>query len=84
MLRWCSALKNGNVFLDTSGAASSRNNIIEYAVSQVGSDHILFGTDTYASGFQRGRIEYALITDEDNKKILRENAVRLFNRNSIY
>ncbi|MBQ9543644.1 MAG: hypothetical protein IJV00_00800 [Clostridia bacterium] len=28
------------------------------------------------SGFQRGRIEYALISDEDKQNILRNNALR--------
>ncbi len=72
---------HGNVYLDTSGVASSRNQIVEYAVSKIGSDHILFGTDTYASGFQRGRIEYAMISDKDKENILRNNALRLFEKN---
>ena len=75
--------RNDNIYLDTSGVASSRNNITEYAVSQIGSERILFGTDTYASGFQRGRIEYAMISDDDKVNILRENAIRLFKRNLI-
>ena len=73
--------KHGNIYLDTSGAASSRNKIIEYAVSKIGSDRILFGTDNYASGFQRGRIEYAMISDMDKKNILCKNALRLFEKN---
>ncbi len=67
-----------NIYTDTSGIASSRNNIIEYAVSRVGSEHILFGTDTYAAGFQRGRIEYALISERDKENILFNNAVKIF------
>lgn len=70
--------KHGNVFVDTSGINSSRNAVVEYAVERVGSRHILFGTDTYAAGFQRGRIDYALISDEDKVNILRDNALRLF------
>ena len=70
--------KHGNVYVDTSGINSSRNAVIEYAVEQVGSERILFGTDTYAAGFQRGRIDYALISDQDKKNILRDNALRLF------
>ncbi len=53
------------------------NNIIEYAVGRIGSEHILFGTDIYAAGFQRGRVEYALISEEDRANILRENSMRL-------
>lgn len=70
--------KHGNVYVDTSGIRSSRNAVVEYTVERVGSERILFGTDTYAAGFQRGRIEYALISDEDKERILRGNALRLF------
>lgn len=70
--------KNKNVYVDTSGIASSTNKGIEYVVNRVGSEHILFGTDTYAAGFQRGRIEYALISEQDKDNILRYNAERLF------
>ena len=74
----CALSKHGNVYLDTSGIGSVRNNVIEYAVKRCGSERILFGTDTYAAGFQRGRIEYAMISDKDKKNILRYNAERLF------
>ena len=70
----------GNVYADTSGIASSQNSVIEYAVDRVGSSHILFGTDTYAAGFQRGRIEYALISQQDKEDILRNNAEKLFGK----
>jgi len=70
--------KHGNVYVDTSGINSARNAVVEYAVEQVGSERILFGTDTYAAGFQRGRIDYALISNEDKANILRNNALRLF------
>ena len=69
---------NGNILTDTSGIASSKNNVVEYAVERAGADRILFGTDTYAPGFQRGRIEYARIPDADKIRILRDNALRLF------
>ena len=61
--------RHGNVYVDTSGIASSKNRVIEYAVGKVGSERILFGTDTYAPGFQRGRIEYALISQKDKENI---------------
>ena len=70
--------KYQNVYADTSGIASSKNMGIEYVVGRVGSEHILFGTDTYAAGMQRGRIEYALISDADKKNILYNNANKLF------
>lgn len=72
--------KYRNIYTDTSGSASTTNNVIEYTVSRVGSEHILFGTDTYDAGFQRGRIEYARISDKDKENILRNNAVRLFKK----
>lgn len=70
--------KHQNVYTDTSGIASTNNLVIEYTVNRVGSTHILFGTDTYAAGFQRGRIEYAGISAKDKENILRKNAQRLF------
>ena len=75
---YLSGSKNGNFWLDTSGIGSSYNNILEYAISKCGHERILFGTDTYAAGFQRGRIEFAPISDEAKENILRKNAERLF------
>ena len=72
--------RHKNVYTDTSGIASSNNLMLEYAHSRIGGDRILFGTDTYAAGFQRGRIEFALIPEEDKRKILRDNAMRLFSK----
>ena len=73
--------KNKNIYTDTSGCASTNNYVVEYAVSKIGADRIMFGTDTYDAGFQRGRIDYALISEEDKKKILRKNAEILFEKN---
>ena len=70
--------KNGNIFTDTSGGASNLNNIIEYAVSEVGSEKIFFGTDTYACSFQIARIQYADISDADKENIFYKNAERYF------
>ena len=72
------AAKHGNLYTDTSGIASSNNQILEYAVERVGSDHIFFGTDTYSPAFQRGRVEYALISETDKENILYRNAQNLF------
>lgn len=68
----------GNVYVDTSGMASLKNRIIEYAVSQIGSERILFGTDTYSAASQRGRIEFSMISDRDKENILVNNAKELF------
>jgi len=72
-----------NVYTDTSGIASSTNLMVESAYQRIGADRILFGTDTYSAAFQRGRIEFALIAQEDKKKILRDNALRLFAKNLL-
>ncbi len=72
--------KHGNIYADTSGGDSRSNNVIEYTVERVGSEKVFFGTDTYAAGFQRGRIEYARLRDADKENILYNNAKRHFAR----
>jgi predicted TIM-barrel fold metal-dependent hydrolase len=71
--------KYGNVYVDTSGMASLKNLLIEYTVSQIGSERILFGTDTYSAASQRGRIEFSMISKRDKENILLNNAKELFN-----
>lgn len=68
------AAKHGNIYADTSGGDSRQNNVIEYTVERTGAEKIFFGTDTYSAGFQRGRIEYARISDRDKENILYNNA----------
>ena len=70
--------KNGNVYVDTATKFSMKNQIIEYAVSQIGSERILFGTDTFSAASQRGRIEFSMIRDQDKENILYNNAKELF------
>lgn len=70
--------KHGNIYTDTSGSMINRNDVVEYAVEQLGSEKIFFGTDTYACGCQKGRIEYARISDRDKENILYNNAKRHF------
>ena len=70
--------RHGNIYTDTSGSASSFNNVIEYAVKQVGSEKILFGTDTYAFAFQFGRIALSSLSFEDKENIFWKNAINLF------
>lgn len=69
-----------NIYTDTSGQAMKLNNILEYAVEQVGSEHIFFGSDTFSCAFQRGRVEYAMINRQDKENILRNNALRVFDK----
>jgi len=72
------AAKHGNVYTDTSGCMSALNNVIEYAVEAVGSEKILFGTDTYSVVSQYSRVALARISQQDKENILYKNAVRLF------
>lgn len=74
------ASKNGNIFTDTSGGASSLNHVVEYAVERVGAEKILFGTDNYSCPFQYGRIALSCLSDKDKELILLKNALRLFPR----
>lgn len=80
---WTDAIKmapNCNIYADTSGSASLSNHVIEFAVSEGCTERIFYGSDTYAVGFQRGRIDDALISYEDKYAILRGNAEREFAR----
>ena len=70
--------KYGNIYLDSSAGGASLNNVIEYAVSRIGSDKILFGTDTYACSYSYPRIALADLPQEDKENILWKNALRLF------
>ena len=72
--------KHGNVFVDTSGSLSNQNNIIEYAVERLGSEKIFFGTDTYSCAFQKCRVEFARISQQDKENILYRNALRILPR----
>ena len=70
--------KHGNIYIDTSAPGVALNHILEYAVEQVGSEKILFGTDTYAPSFAYPRVALADIPYEDKENILYKNAMRLF------
>ena len=70
--------KYGNIYTDTSGSASSLNNVIEYTVNRVGSEKILFGTDAYSFAFQFGRIALSDLSLQDKENILWKNAMKLF------
>ena len=70
--------KHGNIYTDTSGGLSSLNNVIEYAVENIGSEKILFGTDTYSPAFQYPRLALARISQADKENIFYKNAIRLF------
>jgi len=71
---------HGNIFADTSSAQSIVCGLIEWAVAEIGSERILYGTDTplYFPPMQRARIDRAQISDADKQRILRDNAMKLF------
>ena len=71
---------NGNIYTDTSGYLSGLNRIVEVAVERIGSEKILFGTDTYAHAFQYSRIALADVPDCDKENILYRNAARMFDK----
>lgn len=77
------ASHRGNVYVDTSSASSIMSGLLEWAVKEVGAEQILFGTDTplYSTAMQRARIDKAEISADAKRKILRENAVKLFKLN---
>ena len=70
--------KHGNIYTDTSGSKSFFNHVLEYAVERVGSERILFGTDTYSCAFQLGRVALSPISREAQENIFFRNALRLF------
>lgn len=74
------ACKGENVYVDTSSASNVTPSLLEWAVSEVGSEKILFGTDSplYFIAMQRARIDFAEIGDDDKRNILHRNAERLF------
>jgi len=76
------ASKCGNVLTDTSSMSSLMAGLIEWAVRQIGADHILYGTDSplYFAPSQRVRIDHADVTDADKHAILCKNAERLFGK----
>jgi predicted TIM-barrel fold metal-dependent hydrolase len=69
-----------NVYTDTSSARSITPNLIEWAVSEIGAERVLFGTDTplYHTSMQRIRIDHAGLSARETRMILRENAIALF------
>ena len=71
--------KHKNIYTDIATSGSVKNRVLEYAVSQIGSERIMYGTDTYSPGFIRGRVDYALISQESKDNILRNNALQLWN-----
>ncbi len=72
--------KHRNIYTDTSSAMNINPDLLEWAVGEIGSDRILFGTDSplYFVPMQRARIDWAEISNKDKQNILNDNAVKLF------
>lgn len=72
--------KHGNIYTDTSSAKSITSGLLEWAVKQIGAEHILYGTDSplYFAPMQWARVCHAAISDREKRLILRDNALRLF------
>jgi len=72
--------KSENLYIDTSSGCSIYSGLIEWAVDSIGSQNILFGSDTplHFTSCQKIRIEHAKLTDKDKYNIFIGNAERLF------
>ena len=71
--------RHGTMFTDTSSARSILPGLIEWAVREIGAEHVLYGTDSplYFAPSQRARIDHADLTTAEKQAILRENAIRI-------
>lgn len=67
-----------NVYVETSGN-QPETGVVEFAVKEIGSERILFGSDTPCRSFasQIARIYGAKISNKAKKMILKENAEKL-------
>ena len=74
--------RSRNAFVDTSSSKSLYPGLIEWAVREIGSGRILFGSDSpcYFLASQKARIEYAEMPEADKKKILYDNSRKIFSR----
>lgn len=79
-VRAIQASRHGNLLTDVSSARSILFHLLEWAVSQVGAEKLLFGTDTplHHIGMMMARVTEADITQEEKEQILYGNALRLF------
>ena len=75
--------KHNNVFVDTSSAKNILPGLIEWAVKEISSERLLYGTDTplHFVPMQRARIDNSCLSYKAKKQILRDNAMKIFNFN---
>lgn len=84
-VRAIQSCRHENVLVDTSSARSILPGLVEWAVSEIGSKRILFGTDAplYSTAMQRVRIDSAEISEEQKADILFRNAEQLLDLDSL-
>ncbi len=73
------AKKRDNVYLGTSDVVFMHNGMLEYTVSQIGADKILFESDCpwFDFNYSLGIVLYARISEKDKAKILGLNMARI-------
>lgn len=71
-----------NTYLDTSGYGHDRVGMLEYAVKTIGPDRVLFGSDFSINcpATVLARIQSALISEEQKRKIFSENLQALLKK----
>jgi hypothetical protein len=81
-VRAIQAGRHDNVYVDTSSSRSIQPGLIEWAVTEVGVDRVLYGTDTptYFAGMYRARIDKAELPYADKHSILRDGPAALLKR----
>lgn len=74
--------KYPNMLLDTSGSQIERMGMLELAVEKMGADRVIFGSDFPINdpGQALTRIKNAFLSDEDKRKIFRENLIRILKK----
>lgn len=72
--------KHGNIYTDVSSVKSILNSVVEWAVQQVTSKKLLFGTDTplHHIAMMKSRIDFANLDESQKADILYRNAETLF------
>ncbi len=74
--------RHPNCYLDTSGYGHDRMGMLEYAVKTIGEDRVLFGSDFTINDPSTviARIRNSFLTEEQKRKVLGANLVRLLEK----
>ena len=69
-----------NLYIDLSSASSLLCGLLEWAVGQIGTDRLLFGSDVplHHLAMMKARVEGSLLGDTQKEDLLYNNAARLF------